>query len=300
MQSPAEPEAAGDLEPAAVQEGEPVVVKEGELAVDPHCHGARYSKNAKSTVALNPRNHSFYPPLCTKLLNAAKARMRLSCICTMSNCFPAIEIAIENQCTEVLLDTIAFWQNKKLLVERGYFPEYQVSMIYVLWNDLQNLRSEIKKCALHIITSAVNLQEQWLHSIKAKVTDLLQNSKILAGDWDEQGKVSNFAHPTIKHICLAMYYSNSVKSLCQFKEFLQSVPPSAVLLSILCSRCTFIIYSIITMFQTHGSNVKENLNVEWLKVTYLKLQSWMDAVAAHQHHSLKLIAMLQEWASIRM
>ncbi|KAG6380277.1 hypothetical protein JVT61DRAFT_8379 [Boletus reticuloceps] len=139
--------------------------------------------------------------------------------------------------------------------------------------------------------STVNSQEQWLRSVKAKATDLLQNSKFLAGDQDEQGKVSNFAHSAIKHTCLAMYYSNSAKSLCQFKEFQQSVPPLAVLL---------VIHSIITMFQMHGSNVKENLNVKQLKATYLKLQSWMDAVAAHQYHGPKLIAMLQEWASIRM
>ena len=45
-----------------------------------------------------------------------------------------------------------------------------------------------------------------------------------------EGKASNFAHDALKYVCLAVYYSNSVKSLRQFAEFQQHVPSKALLL----------------------------------------------------------------------
>ncbi|KAI6037259.1 hypothetical protein PISMIDRAFT_106956, partial [Pisolithus microcarpus 441] len=109
------------------------------------------------------------------------------------------------------------------------------------------------------------------------------------------GKTSNFAHDVLKYVCLSVYYSNSVKSLCQFTEFQQYVPYKALLL------VAVIIHEVLCIYKMHGFIPKESkLNSKALNSAFKMMVPKLEAVISHAYHGPKLNAMLKEWANLGM
>ncbi|KAI6035921.1 hypothetical protein BKA83DRAFT_4485010 [Pisolithus microcarpus] len=162
-----------------------------------------------------------------------------------------------------------------------------------LFNDTQTFRSEIKKLAARIVPIEYNLsapksattEREWLEAVKQKATAFLEGAKFLRGECDSLGRASNFAHSALWNICLAVYYSNSVKSLCQYVEFQHFVPYKALAL------VTAIVHSILSTYERHGFSKAESLN---------RLLVLMDTVALDTYHGPKLTAMLEDWAQTGM
>ena len=75
----------------------------------PHCNG-RYSKHSKDSIVAMPSLLAFYPPLWRKLLDFAKARMRLHI--AVENTFPWLEQAVDGICHEVLIEVITHFEDK--------------------------------------------------------------------------------------------------------------------------------------------------------------------------------------------
>ncbi|KIK15159.1 hypothetical protein PISMIDRAFT_115708, partial [Pisolithus microcarpus 441] len=130
--------------------------------------------------------------------------------------------------------------------------------------------------------------------VKKKAAQLLEGVQYLHGDVDSLGRTSNFAHPALRKICLAVYYCNSLKSLRQFVEFQTSVPDRALVL------VSAIICRILMMFKKHGTIKNETLCGEEVDDTYHNLTSLVDQVWHNEYHGNKLERMLQEWARAGM
>lgn len=79
--------------------------------------GGRYSKHSKGSIALKPTNMSFYPELWRKVLDLAKARMRLHV--AVANAFPKIECAVDHECQEALNEVLALFEDNGWEVEAG-------------------------------------------------------------------------------------------------------------------------------------------------------------------------------------
>ena len=79
--------------------------------------GGRYSKNVKGAVAVRPTLIGFYPPLWVKLLDLAKAHMRL--YIAVENAFPRLEDADVGQCREVLVEVLVHFEAQGWEVEAG-------------------------------------------------------------------------------------------------------------------------------------------------------------------------------------
>lgn len=79
--------------------------------------GGRYSKNPKGSIPSKTTNISFYPQSWRKLLNLAKARMRLQV--AVDDAFPKLETAIDGECKEVLREAIAYFEENQWQVDRG-------------------------------------------------------------------------------------------------------------------------------------------------------------------------------------
>ncbi|KIK13879.1 hypothetical protein PISMIDRAFT_118031, partial [Pisolithus microcarpus 441] len=89
------------------------------------------------------------------------------------------------------------------------------------------------QCSEIIIELVVKYQEDSSEleaAVKQKAAVFLEGAKLLRGECDSLGRASNFAHSALQNICLAVYYSNSVKSLRQYVEFQHFVPYKALAL----------------------------------------------------------------------
>ncbi|KAF8547546.1 hypothetical protein OG21DRAFT_1490133 [Imleria badia] len=88
----------------------------------PEGRKGKWSVNPKGTKPVKPTTLAFFPPLWVRLLDLAKARMRLYIL--VDDAFPPLAIAIDGPCQECLLEAMAFNQesgNDEL--EDGYFPK---------------------------------------------------------------------------------------------------------------------------------------------------------------------------------
>ncbi|KAI6018679.1 hypothetical protein BKA83DRAFT_4496161 [Pisolithus microcarpus] len=260
------------------------------------CRMMRMEKTAKVDVVVWPTTLAFFGPLWCKLLDEAKGRMRLYVATEVP--FLRREMAIDGICMEILVEMVIKYEEDGLELEAGFYPEHKRSMATILFNDTQTFHSEIKKATVHIVPFEYclyppkNIEDDGEHIefVKKKAAQLLEGVQYLHGDVDSLGRTSNFAHPALRKICLAVYYCNSLKSLRQFVEFQTSVPDRALVL----------VRSILMMFKKHGTIKNETLCGEEVDDTYHNLTSLVDQVWHNEYHGNKLERMLQEWARAGM
>ncbi|KAI6023981.1 hypothetical protein BKA83DRAFT_4492673 [Pisolithus microcarpus] len=286
------------LEPPEQPE-EDVIDPKGDSTKDQLRRG-RYSRNAKGTIPIKPTLIAFYPPLWAKLLNLAKARMRL--YVAVENAFPRLEDAVGGQCQEVLMEVIAHFEAQGWEVKAGYYPTHKLDMCRLLFNDILTFRSDLKKVAIKSLCADYDLyppttaktEEQRIAAVKKKANDLLNTARYLCGEPDGQGRASNFAHRALKNICLTFYYSNSSKCLRQFTEFQEYVPYRALAL------VAAMVYALLLSFRKHGIDNSAQVNSQDVDEAYMALNETILDVLDHPHHGPKLNAMLTDWAQSGM
>ncbi|KAI6029171.1 hypothetical protein BKA83DRAFT_4489137 [Pisolithus microcarpus] len=246
-----------------------------------------------SIVVPKPTTLAFYPPLWMKLLDKAKARIWLH-VATKEPSL-RLETAVDGQCSEIIIKLVVKYQEDSSELEAA-------QEVYGLFNDMQTFWSKIKKLAAQIVPIEYNLsapksattKHEWLEAVKQKAAAFLEGAKFLQGECDSLGRASNFAHSALQNICLAVYYSNSVKSLHQYIEFQHFVPYKALAL------VTTIVHSILSIYEQHGFSKAESLNMGELEDSYQRLLVLMDTVALDMYHGPKLTAMLEDWAQTGM
>ncbi|KAI5983023.1 hypothetical protein EDD15DRAFT_2376899 [Pisolithus albus] len=207
-------------------------------------------------------------------------------------------MAIDGICMEILVEMVIKYEEDGLELEAGFYPEHKRSMATILFNDTQTFRSEIKKAAIRIVPFEYclyppeNIEDdgECIEFVKKKAAQLLEGAQYLRGDVDSLGRTSNFAHPALRKICLAVYYCNSSKSLRQFVEFQTSIPNRALVL------VSAIVRSVLMTFKKHGTIKNETLCGEEVNDAYHNLTSLVDQVWHNEYHGNKLERMLWEWA----
>ncbi|KAF8137693.1 hypothetical protein EV363DRAFT_1155703 [Boletus edulis] len=266
----------------------------------PSRQGSKYSKTSKADVVARPVTMAFFGPLWCKLLDEGKAKLRLHLM--TDDPFPPREMAIDGICTEIIIELVIKYEEEGLELEAGFYPEYGRQMAIILYSDTQTFRSEVKKCVTRSVVDDYhlfppeNLQSEIerIEFVKNKAARLLENAQFLRGAPDSLGKTSNFAHPALKKVCLAYFYSSSDKALRQFPDFQEYIPERALLLVGAMVRFT------LETFATHGFNKRVSLNVEQVEGHYTNLCRLLNQVAADKYHGPKLDNMLRQWAKIGM
>ncbi|KAI6019409.1 hypothetical protein PISMIDRAFT_13303 [Pisolithus microcarpus 441] len=247
--------------------------------------------HSQSIVIPKPTMLAFYPPLWMKLLDKAKARIWLH-VATKEP-FLRLETAVNGQCSEIMIELVVKYQEDGSELEAGFYPQHKRSMVQMLFNDMQTFQSKIKKLAAWTVPIEYNLsapksattEHEWLEAVKQKAAAFPEGAKILA---------SNFAHSALRNICLAVYYSNSVKLLHQYIKFQHFVPYKALAL------IAAIVHSILLIYEWHGFSKVESLNMGKLEDSYQRLLVLMDTVALDTYHGPKLTAMLEDWVQTGM
>ncbi|KAI6020270.1 hypothetical protein BKA83DRAFT_93473 [Pisolithus microcarpus] len=146
--------------------------------------------HAWNTVIVKPTTLAFYPPLWTKLLDKAKARIQL--YVATKEPFLRLETAVDGQCSEEIIELVVKYQEDQSELEAGFYPQYKRSMAWMLFNDTQTFWSKINKVAVRIVPIEYNLsapksattKHEWLDAVKQKATALLEGAKFLRGECD--------------------------------------------------------------------------------------------------------------------
>ena len=89
----------------------------GDKVAEANKKKGRYSKNPKGSVASKATTLSYYPLSWRKLLNLAKAPMRLHI--AVENGFPQLATAVDGECLEVLGEVVAHFEANQWEVEAG-------------------------------------------------------------------------------------------------------------------------------------------------------------------------------------
>ncbi|KAI6013899.1 hypothetical protein EDC04DRAFT_2609133 [Pisolithus marmoratus] len=128
-------------------------------------HHAQYLKNAKGSQPVKSSTAGFFPPLWNKLFDLAKAWVGL--YVALEEPIPQHEGATQGQCSEVLFEVLAHYEEKNLEVEasisflsslflpflihvlfKSYYPQYKLDMVKLIFADTHTFHCKIKKAAI--------------------------------------------------------------------------------------------------------------------------------------------------------
>ncbi|KIK22791.1 hypothetical protein PISMIDRAFT_101775 [Pisolithus microcarpus 441] len=253
------------LEPPEQLE-EDVIDPKGDSTKDQLRHG-RYSRNAKGTVPIKPTLIAFYPPLWAKLLNLAKARMRL--YVAVENAFPQLEDVVGGQCWEVLMEVIAHFEAQGWEVEAGKVSFPVKKKANDLLNTARYLRGEPDGQG-----RASNFAHRALKNI-CLAFYYSNSSKCLHQFTEFQEYV-----PYRALALVAAMVSHRLK-LDSFPMVLQ-------------------VHALLSSFRKHGIDNSAQVNSQDVDEAYTALNETILDVLDHPHHGPKLNALLTDWAQSGM
>lgn len=197
--------------------------------------GGKHSKTAKADVVLRPNTLAFFGVLWCKLIDEAKAMVRLH-VATEDPFLPR-NVAIDNLCGEIIIELVIKYEEDGLSLEKGelsvppplyspdrllgYYPEHESDMVALvsshscdaqfkqlapqLFADTQTFRSELKKCAVRTVPEDYQLippdhlatEAQRIEFVKTKAAQLINNAQFLRGPPDDMVSIDAFQLRTL-------------------------------------------------------------------------------------------------------
>ncbi|KAG1769566.1 hypothetical protein EDD22DRAFT_948822, partial [Suillus occidentalis] len=206
--------------------------QETESSVQP----SRAKRSKASGSGPTPDQLSWYGPRWKRFLEDAKAECRLQH--ALENPFPALVKNLPGSITEVLITTLVVWDRNGEQFEAGVWPEQKINMSRLLYDDLSTWQSDLKKTAISIAPLSYSLipplsvptQERaaWIEHAAA---GLIKESLFLRFGVDEMGKTRNFAHPTLREVAIAFFYTGPYRIAQRMPEiFCMKLPLSCLAL----------------------------------------------------------------------
>ncbi|KAG2054213.1 hypothetical protein BDR06DRAFT_1007888 [Suillus hirtellus] len=268
------------------------------ITPEPDLHSSKKARKIKP-IQGDPVKLGFYPPSWQALLQAAKVEMRLQAVLT----HPVPELRDTLQLAQEVLDTELWrYHEKKIKMDKGYFPEYKAQMSRVLCNDLFTFHTELKKVIIPIAKSAYNIfpkgtvtcKEDIQKHVITAATKLLKTGGYLRVPDSSNGKWKNFVLQALMDGCLAFYYSNSKKVLKNTDEFHRTIPPNALIL------VAAVMKGVISGFSETGTDKVPDLSAEKCRTDFNSLQKSLDKLMDIPERRDELEDMLALWAGIGM
>ncbi|KAI6041977.1 hypothetical protein EDC04DRAFT_2601282 [Pisolithus marmoratus] len=172
----------------------------------------------------------FYPPSVCDIIEHAKQISH--CDIAAVNSFP-LHVDFNSKASEYMVKAIAEHCSKGLLIPDGWWLHYATGIMKLLWEDLGNWRSSLKKKAHFFVCECYEWDAQNHCDVNAGIVrQLLECGNFLKDGFDEEGHTNNLAHPALSALIIEFFYTgtNTVANL--FLEAFQSeVPHAAVALA---------------------------------------------------------------------
>ncbi|KAG6379784.1 hypothetical protein JVT61DRAFT_10323 [Boletus reticuloceps] len=163
----------------------------GQVQDQPEGRKGQWSVNPKGTQPVKSTTLKYYPQQWVKCLDMAKARMCR--YITVDDAFPSITTALTGPCKECLLETLAYYEDNKIELEKDIYPERVADMCRLIYNDISTFRCEIKKFVAQILPihyqlyppSSAKTDPERHKFVRDRAQALLHNWQFLHGEPDE-------------------------------------------------------------------------------------------------------------------
>ncbi|KAG1839244.1 hypothetical protein F4604DRAFT_1940881 [Suillus subluteus] len=243
------------------------------------------------------QHHPLFVLALLAFLQAEKIEIHLQAVLT----HPVPEHADALQLTQEVLDAELWrYHEKKIKMDKGYFPEYKAQMSQVLCDDLYTFHMELKKTIIPIVKSAYDIfpkgtvthKDDIQKYIIAATTKLLKTGDYLCIPNSSNGEWKFFVSQALMDGCLAFYYSNSKKTLKNTDKFSHTIPLNGLIL------VAAVMKGVLSGFSEPGTDKLPDLSAEKCRSDFNSLQRSVDKLMDIPEHREELDNMLTQWAKI--
>ncbi|KAI5985843.1 hypothetical protein EDD15DRAFT_2200383 [Pisolithus albus] len=178
----------------------------------------------------DPSQLQFYSPSVRDIIEHAKQISH--CDIAAVNSFPLCADFNHKAC-DYVVEAIAECRSKGLLIPDGWWPDYTTGITKLLWEDLGNWRSSLKKKARFFVHDRYEWDPQNHCDVNAGIArKLLERGDFLKDGVDENGHTNNLVHPALSALIIEFFYTGTNAMVNIFPEVFQNeVPHPAVALA---------------------------------------------------------------------
>ncbi|KAI6001903.1 hypothetical protein EDD15DRAFT_2361265 [Pisolithus albus] len=178
----------------------------------------------------DPSQLQFYSPSVRDIIERAKQISH--CDIAAVNSFP-LRADFNHKACDYVVEAIAERRSKGLLIPDGWWPDYTTGITKLLWEDLGNWRSSLKKKARFFVRDRYEWDPQNRRDVNAGIArKLLERGDFLKDGVDENGHTNNLAHPALSALIIEFFYTGTNAMANVFPEVFQNeVPRPAVALA---------------------------------------------------------------------
>ncbi|KAG2740714.1 hypothetical protein P692DRAFT_20753860 [Suillus brevipes Sb2] len=263
---------------------------------------SRDSKKARSKAKASyegPKTTQlgWYGPHWKSFLEYAKGECRA--LHATENPFPKFVDDMPGSVNEALMFSLVEWLEGGKQVEEGVWPDRKHDMAKLLYEDLSTWRSDLKKIATSLVPSlydiippsSVPAQERaaW---VEEAATDLLKDSTFLRYGVDELGKTQNAAHPALREVVIAFFYTGSYRVACRRPDIFQKQLPLECL-ALVCTAVNCVLDGLAK--NGHGKSIPKFTSKEY-GTLYGSMFKLLHQLNDDPYHGPKLERQLCSWA----
>ncbi|KAI5986738.1 hypothetical protein EDC04DRAFT_2614983 [Pisolithus marmoratus] len=146
---------------------------------------------------------------------------------------PSVHVDFNHKACDYVLEAITehhskviAYENKILIyvaIYKGWWLNYTTSITKLLWEDLGNWCSSLKKKACFFVHECYEWDSQNCHDINASITrKLLECSDFLKDGMDKEGHTNNLAHPALSTLIIKFFYTGTNAMANIFPEAFQN------------------------------------------------------------------------------
>ncbi|KAG1730301.1 hypothetical protein EDB19DRAFT_1832049 [Suillus lakei] len=232
----------------------------------------------------------WYSPRWKSFLEDAKVECRAQQ--ALENPFLSLVDDLPVAITESLSASLVQWLKNGQQVDAG---------VYQLYDDLATWRSNLKKIAISITTSAYGLSppddipvQEHAAWVQAAAVELLDDGRFLRHGLDKFRKTKNFVHPALLEAIILFFYTGSYHiAHRQPAIFRKEVPLKCLALVCTVFNCVF-----QGLDKNSNSKFYSKFTAKEYKSVYLWLLGLLGDVMSDPYHGPKLVQQLCEWAKI--
>ncbi|KAI9569836.1 hypothetical protein HD554DRAFT_2170836 [Boletus coccyginus] len=174
-------------------------------------------------------------------------------------------------------------RSRLLFIPDGWWPEYADGIDKLLWEDLGNWRSALRKRARVFVTQRYQWDPENRHDA---------NQQIACSCWNgQQGKTNNLAHPALAGLVVDFFYNGDKTVGKLFPEvFREQVPRVAVAIAATALK--------VVLDEFASSQGEVNFKVATYSPVYLEMLGLMKKCDTVPVHAMKTKALRCKWAQI--
>ncbi|KAF8130103.1 hypothetical protein EV363DRAFT_1450562 [Boletus edulis] len=243
-----------------------------------------------STERSEPWQLQYYDPPTHNIIERAKQFSH--CDAASINSFP-VRAEFNSKATEYIKEAIAECQSHGLIISDGWWPKHVSSLTRLLWEDLGNWRSALRKKAHIFVTQRYQWDPQNRRKQNIEIAKrLIGNGGLFLRDGsDAEGHANNLAHPALSGLIIEFFYTGPAAVGKLFSEvFVKEVLRVTVALAVTALK--------VVLDELASGQEEVNFRVPTYMPVYTEILGLMSKCDTSDIHCAKTKALWTQWAQI--